>query len=284
MGKASRRKKEKREQQETTSRPEHPTRSIVENLLFGTANPLVMICVYGPEDPIKGRQFFRSMGFVCERLKDNLKLVVTCRHSLLELKKYQQGCVVMKNPNVNVLKVMGEPIEDTNPETDIAFMVVEDPFNSPTQPFMLSEENPPLVVKDQMLYNASAKDVNPFMRSFNPFIARQQVGEEHRAAYCKMSETATNWMPFTNVELQQKLEGEGWIRCRMFNMVSRKGFSGSPIWDDELRLYGLDVRGSSPGDGFFEELGDQVVCLPTSELYKARQRIQPLLTEFLTKT
>ena len=44
------------------------------------------------------------------------------------------------------------------------------------------------------------------------------------------------------------LRDHGYIEHGYMRMYTRPGFSGSPIWDDQLRLIGMNVRGTYGGD------------------------------------
>jgi hypothetical protein len=223
------------------------------------------------------------MAFVAERLQGNLRLIATCRHAIWPLKEYPRVRVTINNPHPTELQIIGKPIEDTREETDIAFILVQDPKNAPTQPLVIQAADPPTIELGAILYNASAETVNPLTWQFKPYVARQVVGGEMLRTYCKMSEADAVSVPVEDIQQEKLLQQAGYISCRLLNMVSRKGYSGSPIWDNNLCLWGLDVRGSSPDQETYQQWGDVAVCLPVSELFEARQRIEPQLKELLSQ-
>src|SRR5271168_5081132 len=93
--------------------------------MVGTAiNPLVAVTLL-PQVQIPGANmgFHRSMGFISERFRGNLRLVTTCRHALLGYETGYDIAVTMKNLDPARLRVVGKPIFDTNPESDVAFLI-----------------------------------------------------------------------------------------------------------------------------------------------------------------
>ncbi len=257
-----------------------PASDLVVNMLSGSSNPLVAITLIGPRPTVQGIPISRSMGCVVERLTGNLRLVMTCRHAFENLSNGYRLTVAMKNPNPTPLDPVGQPLEDPEPESDIAFLVVRDRLDAPTEPLSIGQLDPSLTGM-QTLYNA-ANRCDPLSLHYEVFVARQTAKERPQRAFCKLSGRATETVPADDRVRHDELLRQGYFSCRMFQMHSRQGFSGSPVWDEQLRLYGIDIRGTQPGDGMHESMGDVLVCLPTSELYLARQRVQPQLDQLLT--
>ena len=171
--------------------------------------------------------------------------------------------------------MIGDPIIDPVEENDVLFFLIRLPWDSPTEPFQIEAEDPPMT--DHTILYSTRNRCEPGGRYWAE-TTRQRVSEEG-PAYCKVSERRSwaNILPDSprHVELQQA----GWLRYRQFWMLSRPGYSGSPIWDDNLRLWGMIIRGTEGGKD-----GDYAVCLPASLLYAARQRVgavvQARLAEF----
>ncbi|HSX24686.1 MAG TPA: hypothetical protein VLG69_01840 [Candidatus Andersenbacteria bacterium] len=175
---------------------------------------------------------------------------------------------------------MGSPIPDPESESDIAFLLVHDPLNAPTQPFTLHAGN--FQITDGMtLYNAR-NQCDPFRRTYKVDVTSQTVRDRRQIVFCKFSQKNTHVVPIENLNERVQFEQQGFIGCRALTMVSRPGYSGSPIWDNQLHLYGMDVRGSTPSDNAYAEDGDITVCLPTAEMYAARQRIDSILQKRLS--
>jgi hypothetical protein len=252
---------------------------LVTNMLSGPSNPLVAITLIGPAVTVQGIPLSRSMGCIVERLPGNLRLVMTCRHAFENLTNGYRLTVAMKNPRPSPLLPIGQPLGDPEPESDVAFLVVRDMLDAPTKPLIIQLSDPPLNGM-QPLYNA-ANRCDPLSRYYEVFVARQAAKERQQRAFCKMSVRTTQTVPVTDLVRQEELRQLGWISCRMLQMHSRTGFSGSPVWNENLQLYGIDVRGTEPGDGVHENMGNVLVCLPTSELYLARQRVQSQLDQLL---
>lgn len=276
MGKGQKRRSPKKEEYPPEAR-------FVCDMLSGNTNPLVSLTFVGPLNPISGKlEYPRSMGFIVERFEGGMRLVATCKHAVkcFSMPSYQK-VVAFKNPRPTMLTVLGDPLEDPEPEHDVAFFLVRDPLNAPTKPFALHTETLP-ITPGQILYNAQNR-CDPFKRMYDVFVASQQVREREQIVFCKLTVKQTHSIPRGDQERQRALEQEGWIGYPLLQMVSRPGYSGSPIWDNGLRLHGMDIRGSTPEDSFHADTGDVTVSLPTRVLFEARQRIDPLLQQRLAR-
>ena len=249
---------------------------LVVNLFSGSQNPLVTITGTGIHRLDEGR-VTRSMGFIVESLDEDLFLVVTCKHVFLQ--KGYRLIYAMKNPLPTMLTQVGAVIADPLPESDVAFLVLRSPTHIQKKFFSLDRGD--IQVKDDsVLYNAK-NQCDPFTRMYGVFMARQSCVREHkRFAFCKLSEPKTRFIPKSDVEEQSCLLKQDWLRYRALVMLSRPGNSGSPIWDDELRLYGMNARGSTPEDN--PDSGDTLIFIPTSELYQARLRVEDELSKIIS--
>ena len=252
-----------------------PSNAVTTMLTTGE-NPLVALTLF-PKDAMATGRFIRGMGFISEKLGGNRRLIVTCRHAFME---YGDGCrlfVAMKNPRQNELKVVGRPILDSNPENDIAFLVVRDHKNAQVRPLEIKEEDPP-ISEGMTLYNAG-NQTNPSVELCDFHVLRQPIRERRAWGFTKCSDPGTENVAWDDQDRQAELIQNGYMKCRSLNMISRGSFSGSPIWDEELRLYGMDIRGSDPGTEAHAKQGDMTICLPTSELYLARRRMDAQIQE-----
>ncbi|HLC48905.1 MAG TPA: hypothetical protein VJI96_00780 [Candidatus Andersenbacteria bacterium] len=261
-----------------------PEAKLVCDMLGGNTNPLVSVTFIERPNPIIKKSIGcpRSMGFIVERFEKGLRLVATCKHaiSFFSMSAYT-NLVAFKNPKVTSLQCIGNPIGDPERESDIAFLLVRDPLDAPTQPFALHAEE--LRIVDGMtLYNAQ-NQCNPVTSTYNVPVAAQSVEDRKQIVFCKLSEKDTHIVSIENTDKRLQFEQQGFVGYRALSMVSRPGFSGSPIWDNQLRLYGMDVRGSSPKDTFYTDMGDFTVCLPTSAIHAARQRIDLSLQRLLAR-
>ena len=170
-----------------------------------------------------------------------------------------------------MLVCVGDPIEDPVAENDVAFFVVRDPSNTPTKPFTVLPDDLP-IVDGKVLY--SAQNFCDPIKSYYSVGPVSQAVSDPRLIFCKLSMAATEHALPDDHGRRQQLKQDGWLEYLLLQMVSRPGFSGSPIWDDQLQFYGMDIRGSTPKDSFYKKTGDVAVCLPSSNLYAARQRVQ----------
>ena len=256
-----------------------PPSAAVTALFSGPSNPLVSISTV-ERSPLGGQQRgSRAMGFMIERFTDGLRLVVTCRHVVDQFKPFgRRPVIAFKNPLPTMLDLVGDPIEDLLAESDVAFLMVRDASDASTRPFDLTAPDP-AVSTEEALYNAK-NECEPVLGTYLVQIFRQgSVHEFDEVAFCKYSHPTVEIHHRDHVVIHERLCGEGWIQGRLLRMVSRPSCSGSPVWDDELRLYGMNVRGSTPQDN--PGAGDQLVCLPTSALLAARLRVDAQIRQRL---
>ena len=249
---------------------------LVCDMLGGNTSPLISITFVGSPNLLTGSIHYpRSMGFMIERFDNGLRLV-----QFFWMPDYR-NVIAFKNPKPTILTCVGSPIEDPEAENDVAFFLVRDSSNAPTKPFSLHADNLN-IVDGQILYNAQNR-CEPLRGYYEVFVASQSIHNKKWIVFCKFSVKETHSVALDDHERQNQLQQEGWIGHHLLQMVSRPGFSGSPIWDNQLRLYGMDIRGSTPQDSFYAERGDVAVCLPTNVLYMARQRIEATLQQRLSK-
>jgi hypothetical protein len=62
------------------------------------------------------------------------------------------------------------------------------------------------------------------------------------------------FVSLTDTDVLAECEALGWSRMSYACFVSRPGNSGSPMWDDQWNLYGMDVRGRGGREGETDEL------------------------------
>lgn len=232
-------------------------------------NPLVAITIVPKFRPsYLSLKVSRSMGVVVSRLRGNHRLVLTCRHAFHNLDD-QHECFLGIRKNCR-LEMLGPPIFDTNQESDIAFLVVRDEMNILTEPMVLTPDDY-VVGERSVLYNAQNVSNGVYNPSvFNvmrQFPVRERIEE---AIFVKYSDPFVWQTPVDNTSLIQKLNTTGWQRCRSFTMRSRPGFSGSPVWNDNLQFIGMDIRGSNRDD----RNGDVMVCIPSSQIFMSYNKLK----------
>jgi Trypsin-like peptidase domain len=246
--------------------------NLVRNMLVSNTNPLVAITIVPKIRPSwLTMEIHRAMGVVIGRLRGNRRLVLTCRHAFFNLNADQDCFVGIRKQSPSRLKLVGAPIFDTDEESDIAFLVVQDTMNIRTEPLMVMSDD--AVIPDaSVLYNA--RNVSDGVYNLCAIeVSRQHPVRErsNEAIFVKYSDPMVWRTPSDNDSRIRQLDQEGWQRCRSFTMVSRPGFSGSPIWDDHLRFVGMDIRGSDQSNDPAD--GDVAICIPSSEIFLARERV-----------
>ncbi len=112
--------------------------------------------------------------------------------------------------------------------------------------------------------------------------ANVHVNEGYRSVLAMSAPSPRTWsFPYEDTGAYESRCADGWIPCREFNMISRPGNSGSPIWDARLQLYGINIRGNDPSMESYKTQGDLLGCVPTSRLFEARGRIEETLQRVL---
>ena len=254
-------------------------RSIVSKMtaeIFGGhLNPLVAITTVKSSNPSGGG---RGVGFLVEKLGKNLWLAVACKHSFEE-PEMLQVLFFMQNDQPTALKQIGPILKDTEQESDVAFVVLEDPSGTEKRAFLLTANDPPAHYEAQTLYNA--KNESNYTRGIYslPICPQTNTNEGDHFAFCKMSDLVPIWVKHGDQAEEKRLLSLGYFKYRVFWMASRPGNSGSPIWDDKLRLYGMNIRGNIPGVN--SNMDNFLICIPRSELFRSRQKIASQLKEFL---
>ena len=248
---------------------------LVERTLLGWANPIVALSgvVHGG--------VYRGIGAIIQRWDDGLRLVVTCRHVVHQMQQSSAHPIACITQPRTLQFDLLEFIEDPDLRTDIAFVLVRDKRDSATEPLVIQSEDPELKSL-KVMYNARNTSM-PAHGSFRVDILRQAVSEMPEVLFVGSPDASgalSNALVARNdARRVEELASKGWLQCRAFQMISRQGNSGSPIFDDELRLYGLDAVGTSRGHGE----GDMTGCIPVSELFHARERVEDLVRAALSR-
>jgi hypothetical protein len=243
-----------------------------QELLNWPQDPLVAINGIEKSDV---RYMTRSMGFVIEKPSRGLLLIATVRHAFDDTPRTYQYLKTGPLNTVTHLQALVR-IDDLPSESDIAFILVKDPADSAIKSFVLDPSDPLLIKSDQVLCNA-ANRCEHLRRKFDMDVTRQTVTECDELSFCRFKERKTKACRCTDSRKIEQLIAEGWQCCRNFVMQSRPGNSGSPVWNETLELFGMNIRGTGI------EGNDILVMIPRGELYLARCRIAPRLMGFLQK-
>jgi hypothetical protein len=221
----------------------------------------------------------KAVGFILEDLSTRLRLVATCGHAIRQLEDPNKKLLVAHRvPNgILGLEVKGV-IHDPKEENDLSFLIVNDPSASKKIHFKMPIGEPQ-IPSNNTLYNSKNAGSLPFGRFDLQHFRQANVLETDYYQYSRRLESELICINRTDFGAQKEIEEAGYIKHRVFNMMSRPGFSGSPIFDDNGTLFGMNLRGTNPKQENYQ--GDLVACLPTSEIIKGRQRIEKQLRTLL---
>lgn len=244
-----------------------------QELLDYPHDPLVAINGIKVHDPCEAA---RSMGFIIEKLPNKLRLIATVRHGFDNVPRHHQ---ILKSDFMNRvvnLELVGR-LDDTLPESDIAFLLAKDPTDCDSKPFVLEPSDPLMPVGPHILFNVANRCEHTRGR-FSLDVTRQLAQECDELCFCRLDERTPKSCLVKDTKKIERFSSEGRQCCRSFMMQSRPGNSGSPVWDEELELVGMNIRGGSNSSGT-----DFMVLIPRGELYLARQRIIPRLNKLLVR-
>lgn len=233
----------------------------LERIFTTEENPLISVVRTDPQ------RVQRGMGFVYKKISRKIKVIVTCRHNFMSypFSEFQFLLSGKENP----LNVISEPFYPDNIAEDILFLVAEDSRRYQTAEFELSSKNIPM--NKQILYNSKC-DYNPDFPTFPFFIMYQQVSLSNMHYGIKTFDGQSESVFSDNEVRKKELRDSGHIIYPSLWMKSVVGCSGSPIFDGNLNLYGMDVRGV--GDT------DQMVYVPVSDINKMYRSIESKIRKF----
>jgi hypothetical protein len=222
----------------------------INNFLTSDKNPLVSVARTKEMGRVQ-----RGMGFVYKNISRRIKVIATCKHHFLHNKPedfqfFLGGQKVALTPLTSALY-------SNNPAEDLAFFIVEGPRTTKNIEFNIGLEN--LKTTDgQRLYNVRCT-YEPYVPAF-PFQAMIQETFKVDMLYAVnfSNVTMSESVDPENIERQAELIENGFIIYPSIGMVSKVGCSGSPIFDDNLNLYGVNVRGA--------ESTDQLIYVPLNNL------------------
>lgn len=248
--------------------------------MHSSESPLVGISVLGmsPQEYSPQIKQSRGMGFVLEQFSDGVNLVATCRHNL-EVTQGANAQIIVSHRGrgkPTTVMVIGDPIHDPRDENDLSFILIQDSSETRKRLFSIPNKNPKLP-RGRVLYNAK-NSIELFPPKYNIELFRQSnIRESEYIAYCSRSKVEeARFIPKSNTEEIAEYEAMGGVRYRVLNMISRPGFSGSPIFDKQGVLYGMDARGQYGG-----KMGDLLGCMPVTEISAARKRADEIIKKRL---
>ncbi len=219
----------------------------------------------------------RAMGFVYEILPSGRVVICTCRHNFFESSDLTALALLGGyNREEQYVPLHPDPLYASD-DRDIAFVITRRvtmakklrAFN--TQAFDKWHAN-----EEGILYNCrNAIGESPDTQLF---VTRQVIGPPrnpaHRA-WINVNNTETaHILPETDLIELPGLRDRGYIEHGYMRMHTRPGFSGSPIWDDQLRLIGMNVRGTHGGDD-----GDYCSYVYAGDIRRAFVALRPRMLE-----
>lgn len=232
------------------------------------SNPLVTFTRRRPDGALS-----RGMGFVYDLLPSGRAVLCTCRHHFLEVENLSSWVLLGGfNRDEQYTPLHTTPFYAPD-DRDICFIVADRVIN--TQRLKLFDSTTYdkwRATKEGILYNCrNAIGENPDSQLW---IARQIIGPPrdptHRVWISIHDQEKAHMLPETDTVELPELRSRGYHEHGYMCMYTRPGFSGSPIWDDRLRLVGMNVRGTYGGDD-----GDYCGYVYAGDICRAFQVIQP---------
>ncbi len=235
----------------------------IDKLILSDENPLISVVRLKDSERVQ-----RGMAFVYKKLSRKIKVVVTCKHNFIKhsFEDFEFFLGGKKNP----LSVISPPFYHPNKSHDIVFFIVQDLRRYQTAEFILkSKISHPY--NGQTLYNSKC-DFNPDIPNFPFYVMCQQTYEPNMCWGVKEFETKGESVKPENEIRKNELIEKGYVIYPSIGMRSVVGCSGSPIFDSDLNLYGMNVRGI---DG-----RDELIYVPVSEINNIYSKFLPEIKKY----
>ncbi len=240
-------------------------------------NPLVTISRWPA-----GGTLSRAMGFVYEILPSGRAVICTCRHNFLE----SEDLTTFTFLGGLIREEQYQPLHPTPlyaaDERDVCFIVAQRvTMAKRLKLFDARAFDKWHATKEDILYNCrnalGESDVDEGDDS-QLYVARQIIGPARNPAlraWVTIHDAKTaHVLPETDTAELPALRERGYLEHGYMRMYTRPGFSGSPIWDDQLRLVGMNVRGTYGGDH-----GDYCAYVYAGDLRRALKALYPKILE-----
>lgn len=154
------------------------------------------------------------------------------------------------------LKILSGPIYAENKNEDVALFVALDRRRHKNVEFNLASEKN--IISDGMILFNSKCNFNPDIPTFPFYVMSQEIFKTDRCYALNGFDKGGETIDPDEIEKEVGLKEKGYVIYPSIGMVSKKGCSGSPIFDKDLNLYGVNVRGVGNTD--------QLVYVPTEVL------------------
>lgn len=223
------------------------------------------------------RALSRAMGFVYEVLPLGQVVICTCRHHFLEVNDLSEF-ILLGGFNREEQYIPLHPLPLYAPDDrDIAFIIARRVTKAKKlRAFDTRAFDKWHAEGGGILYNC--RNAIGDQEDTQLFVAKQTIGPPrnptHRAWISLSDVHMAHMLPETDtVELPGLLD-RGYLEHGYMHMHTRPGFSGSPIWDDELRLIGMNVRGTNGG-----KRGDYCGYVYAGDLRRTFETLRPSMIE-----
>jgi hypothetical protein len=242
----------------------------IETIMFSDRNPIVSLTRMVQDGP--GFRFQRGVAFVYKNVSRRIKVLATCRHHFIKF-PFEEFEFSLGMGNKILRPVSPAIIPDSG--EDIAFIVVED--SSRTKCLELNKiKDLKKVQKGKNLFNVK-NDVGDINSRDNLFVMRQKF--KHLSHYMVLDAVENEQGDTFDSSLemhQQKIEqakSKNMIIYPTVCMISRPGCSGSPIFDDDFNLCGINLRGRDDID--------MLGYLPSSEVERYYRQLEAEIQGYL---
>jgi hypothetical protein len=214
------------------------TTNLTHDWLLSTRHAL-----FGVIRPV-GNGGFRSMGFVYDVLTSGHQVLCTARHIFSEdsdLRAYHffqaSHTPALTSP------VHASPINAPD-DYDLAFVVLPPTANrtrvlNPTHYQQWSPSTPEWIYNAKNIYSEATYPVDVMRQEVQP------MNNQKLRAWCLLGGDS-EILP-TDDKAGPHLREDGYREYGLMNMYSPPGCSGSPVWDENLCLVGMNVKGSTEG-------------------------------------
>ena len=236
----------------------------IKKILSSEENPLVSVVRLTDPNRIQ-----RGMGFVYKRLNRRVKVIVTCRHNFMKY-SFTDFQFLLGNKNVD-LNIVSAPFYHENPAHDIVLCIAHDSERHKTAEFNSNLRNSTPHNK-QVLYNSKC-DFHPDRINFPFYVMKQIVFTTEMHLAIKDFGQEGEFVRPTNEVRKLELTKEGYVIYPSLGMKSVVGCSGSPIFDDDLNLYGMNVRGIGETD--------KLVYVPIAEINSMYKKIEADVQKYI---
>ncbi len=248
----------------------------IQNWLKDKRNALVAITRRNEDQSLS-----RSMGFVIDHLETGHEVICTAKH------------VFGKEKNLESYHIH----QGINGELELA-MHHPSPLNAPTDldiSFLISSvRNEKSLLLDASHYgkwtapSISQENTQSFLFNTKNIIgtSRSAIFDVMRQAQKPYPHGLKLWSKYENrvVELRAddyeglpKLKEEGYLEYGLLQMFSTPGCSGSPIWDEDLRLIGMNTRGNDLSNK--KDNGDLLAYVYNQDLQDTYQSLLPQIKD-----